>query len=203
MPTNIWPMQRVCAISLTYDDGLAGHARELAPALADLGLPATLFVPIESDLIRNANRWKRVAEIGHELGNHTVFHPCHKSNVSRGDFRNSYTDDRSWVEPCFDLGGYTESRFRRELDVASGVLTAIDGHCERTYGNTCFETTLGSSSAPISMSGVLRPLFVAARGRLTDHPAKPGPELDLFELAPHKSMDNPSNNCKGSWMGRG
>ncbi|MGA2706764.1 MAG: polysaccharide deacetylase family protein [Steroidobacteraceae bacterium] len=182
MPTNIWPMQRACAISLTYDDGLAGHAREIAPALADIGLPATFFVPIESDLIRNTDRWKRVAEMGHELGNHTVFHPCHKSNVSRGDFRNSSADDRSWVEPCFDLGSYTESRFRRELGVASGVLTAIDGQCERTYGNTCFETSLGPASAPISMSGVLRPLFVAARGRLTVHPAKPGPDLDLFDV---------------------
>ena len=182
MPSTIWPRNLTCAVSLTYDDGLAGHARELAPALADFGLPATFFVPIESDLIRNTDRWRRVAEQGHELGNHTVFHPCHKSDVSTGALRNSLTDDRSWVEPCFDLAGYTESRFRRELSVASGVLAAIDGRRERTYGNTCFETTLGSPSAPISMSGVLRPLFVAARGGLKDISAHPGAELDLFDV---------------------
>jgi len=165
MPSTIWPQNRTCAISLTYDDGLAGHARELAPALADLGLPATFFVPIESDLIRNADRWRRVAQLGHELGNHTVFHPCHQS-----------------VEPCFDLAGYTESRFQRELSVANDVLAAIDGRCERTFGNTCFETTLGPPSAPISMSGILESLFVAARGGLKDIPAHPGPELDMFDV---------------------
>jgi hypothetical protein len=172
MSPPIWPLQRSCAISLTYDDGLTSHAHELAPALAELGLPATFFVPIESDLIRNPERWRRVAEMGHELGNHTIFHPCHKS----------VKEDRSWVEPCFDLSEYTESRFRRELSVASGVLAAIDGCHERTYGNTCFETTLGPRSAPKSMTEVLRPLFVAARGRLTGRPTQPDVELDPFDV---------------------
>jgi len=172
MPTSLWPMQRACAISLAYDDGLGSHAREVAPALADLGVPATFFVPIESDLIRHPERWRRVAEMGHELGNHTIFHPCHKS----------VSEDRSWVEPCFDLGAYTESRLRRELSVASGVLGAIDGRRERTYGNTCFETTYGPPSAPKSMTEVLRTLFVAARGGLKTRPAQPGVELDLFDV---------------------
>lgn len=172
MTSIIWPQRRSCAISLTYDDGLEGHAREVAPALAELGLSATFFAPIESDLIRNPGRWRQVAEMGHELGNHTIFHPCHKIAE----------EDRSWVEPCFDLGAYTESRFRRELSVASGVLAAIDGRSERTYGNTCAETTLGPASAPTPMTEILKPLFVAARGRYCGLAAQPGPELDLFDV---------------------
>lgn len=168
----IWPLRYACAVTLAYDDGFAGHAQEVAPALADLALPATFFVPIESDLIRSPDRWRRVAELGHELGNHTVFHPCHKSCA----------EDRSWVEPCFDLADYTESRLRRELSVASGILGAIDGRCERTYGNTCFETTFGPPSAPTSMTGVLRALFVAARGAQRDSPVCPASGFDPYDV---------------------
>jgi peptidoglycan-N-acetylglucosamine deacetylase len=167
-----WPLQRACAVTLAYDDGLAAHAREVAPALADLNVSATFFVPIESDLIRNADRWMQVAKLGHELGNHTVFHPCRKSGP----------EDRSWVEPCFDLAEYTESRLRRELIVANGVLGMIDGRCERTYGNTCCETTFGPLSAPSSMTNVLQPLFVAARGASKDSPAQPGPAFNPYDI---------------------
>jgi peptidoglycan-N-acetylglucosamine deacetylase len=177
----LWPLQRACAVTLAYDDGLAAHALELAPALADLGVPVTFFAPVESDLIRNPDRWTRAAELGHELGNHTIFHPCRKAGP----------EDRSWVEPCFDLAEYTESRLRRELMVANGVLGMIDGRSERSYGNTCCETTIGPASAPSSMTGVLRTLFIAARGTMKDSPAQPGPAFDPFDVGTN-SMDGRS-----------
>jgi hypothetical protein len=51
-----------------------------------------------------------------------------------------------------------------ELSIANLVFYLIDGRRERTYGNTCCETTIGRGEREMPMDDILRDLFVAARG---------------------------------------
>ena len=70
-------------ICLTYDDGLRSHLETVIPQLQANGLQATFFlnsIQGSSDRIGESSPalmgWKKAAAAGHELGNHTLFHPC-------------------------------------------------------------------------------------------------------------------------------
>src|SRR5690349_14541616 len=66
-----------CAVVLTYDDGLNVHLTKVIPALDSVGLKGTFYV---SNYFNGINSqipgWRKAAAEGHELGNHTVYHPC-------------------------------------------------------------------------------------------------------------------------------
>jgi peptidoglycan/xylan/chitin deacetylase (PgdA/CDA1 family) len=69
-----WPRGARAAIVLTYDDALASQLANAVPALDRSGLHATFFL----SAVRpgDVSRWRAVAAKGHELANHTIFHPC-------------------------------------------------------------------------------------------------------------------------------
>src|SRR5919107_5409508 len=65
------------AVVLTYDDGLDEHLTYVIPALDSLKLKATFYVSdYLNHLKEKAPQWKKAAINGHELGNHTLKHPC-------------------------------------------------------------------------------------------------------------------------------
>ena len=64
-------------VCLTYDDALPVHRQVVAPLLAERGLRGTFYIPAaRDDLHEHLADWRRVAEMGHELGNHSCFHTC-------------------------------------------------------------------------------------------------------------------------------
>lgn len=66
-----------CAVVLTYDDGLDVHLTNAIPALDSLGLKATFYIAnYNGKLQSQIPRWRAAATKGHELANHTIFHPC-------------------------------------------------------------------------------------------------------------------------------
>jgi len=118
-------------ICLTYDDALPVHRERVAPDLMERGLCGTFFVPAaRDDLHVELEAWRRVAAMGHELGNHSCWHPCR----TRADW--------AW-KPPYRLEDYDRGRMRDELLMANRVLHLIDGQCERSYGATCSDTTCG------------------------------------------------------------
>ncbi|MBA3708671.1 MAG: polysaccharide deacetylase family protein [Planctomycetes bacterium] len=149
-----WPGGARCAVTLGYDDSWAYHHSEVAPALERRGLRGTFYVTISTDPLRSPEPWRRVAAAGHELGNHSVNHPC----------RRDPPEGFQWLEACYDLRDYTETRLEQELRVANLVLHLIDGKSERTYGNTCCAHAVGRGADERTMDAVLAKLFVAARG---------------------------------------
>jgi hypothetical protein len=72
-------------ICLTYDDGLATQLSTAIPQLDSAGFKATFFLTSiqgssQSDVIGQTPEvvlgWHNAAKNGHELANHTLFHPC-------------------------------------------------------------------------------------------------------------------------------
>ncbi|MBN1248975.1 MAG: polysaccharide deacetylase family protein [Anaerolineae bacterium] len=167
----VWPQGQRCAVSLTYDDGLPVHYEQVGPLLELEGLRATFYVPAMSDVQVHPERWRQLARRGHELGNHSLFHPCTRT-----------TERESWLEPWQDLRTYTLSRWRDELATANLILQLLDDQSIRSFGNTCCETTVGSGDDEVSMMPVLRKLFAAARGPFNRRVVDVRQPVNLYEL---------------------
>ncbi len=143
-----WPEGKKAAVCLTYDDGLDCHLDVAAPALERFGFRGTFYVTGESPSLNSrTDDWRAMATKGHELGNHTLFHPCHGSTYD-------------WVKPEYDLDSYTLERLLSELYTANSLLKAVDGREERSFAYTCTNHTIQG----VSFVDQIRNLFPAARG---------------------------------------
>ena len=160
-PGSVWPNGASCAVSLTYDDSLTIHHRSVAPLLEAQGLRGTFYLSIHN--LRDFDAWKGVAARGHELGNHSLFHPCRREPPERFD----------WLAEEYDLANYSSRRFHDELELASKVLDMLDGGRPRSYGNNCCNLTIGRGDNEQPMDPILEQLFVAARGTVTNQPVDP------------------------------
>src|SRR5688572_1244523 len=75
-----WPGGAQAALCLTYDDGLPSHIYTVATMLNRYTFKGTFFPTLAASSINNdLDKWKSLARDGHELGNHTIYHPCRKS----------------------------------------------------------------------------------------------------------------------------
>ena len=168
---QLWPAGRTCAVSITYDDALPVHHKVAGPALEARGLRGTFYLNVAAAPSSDPLPWRVLAAQGHELGNHSIFHPCRRG--IRG---------RSWVNRAFDLRGYTPKRFLQEVRFANVFLNLIDGLGERTYAYTCFDTHLGRWPNKTPIARLIRSDFVAARGGRAEKPMAVSHELDLINL---------------------
>jgi len=154
-----WPGGAKAAISLTYDDSLLSQLENAVPALDERNLKGTFYLTVGVDLFtENMDSWREVSESGHELGNHSLFHPC----LGQKSF-----PERDWITEATDLDNYTLPRLVQELGFANSLLTALDGKTERTYAYPCGDSTAGGKS----YVEAIQPLFASARS-IIGHPAK-------------------------------
>jgi peptidoglycan/xylan/chitin deacetylase (PgdA/CDA1 family) len=143
-------------ICLTYDDALAVHREMVAPSLAARGLHATFYVPAaQADLHNHVPGWRAAARAGHELGNHSCFHPC------RGP--------QPWLAPAYDLQTYDRRRLIDELELANRLLHLVDARGLRSYGATCGDLTCGPGLGE-PFADDLRSLFPVIRSGQTKRP---------------------------------
>jgi peptidoglycan/xylan/chitin deacetylase (PgdA/CDA1 family) len=71
-----WPDGCRGAVSLTFDDGLESQRAVAAPLLSRYGLSGTFYVNPQENYMDQLAPWQEAASAGHEIGNHTVSHPC-------------------------------------------------------------------------------------------------------------------------------
>jgi peptidoglycan/xylan/chitin deacetylase (PgdA/CDA1 family) len=70
-----WPQGKRAAISLSFDDARVSQIDVGMAAFEKYGAKATFFVsPL--NLKERLSGWKRAAALGHEIGNHSMSHPC-------------------------------------------------------------------------------------------------------------------------------
>ena len=142
-----WPDGKKAAVVFTYDDGLDCHLDVAVPQLDEFGFKGTFFCPGQSTSLYNRmDEWRKIAKNGHEIGNHTLFHPC---DGKKGD----------WVKPEYDLNNYSPEQIVNELRTANTLLKAIDGNENRTFGYTCSDYIAGG----VDFTPDVKKLFVAAR----------------------------------------
>jgi len=154
-----------CAVVITYDDAYDQQLDNAIPVLDSLGLKATFYITAFSNSMQTRlNDWKKIAANGHELGNHTLFHPC---NGGKG---------REWVNPDHDLSKYSVQRMIDETRMTNLFLRALDGKTKRTFAFTCGDMKIGDSS----FINAMKDDFVAARAvRNQMHKIN---EIDLYNV---------------------
>lgn len=146
----VWPGGQKVAVSLSYDDALNSQLDNAVPALDKYNLKASFYLlPNSSVMNERLEDWKVIAKNGHELGNHSIYHPC------RGSLPN-----REWVTPHHDLDNYSVEQMIEEVTTANTFLKAVDGNTERTFTPPCLESLAGGED----YLSKVRELFVAIKG---------------------------------------
>lgn len=139
-----------CAVVLTYDDALDIDLDNVVPVLDSFNLKGTFYLIGNRPAIANRiPEWRVVAKNGHELGNHTLFHPCVGS-----------LPGRAWVTKDFDLNNYTVKREVEEIRANNILLSAIDGKTKRTFAYPCGDLKVGGEY----FYNQLKDEFAGARG---------------------------------------
>jgi len=139
-----------CAVVLTYDDGLNIDLTRVIPALDSVGLKGTFYISDYFDGLKDQIfKWRNAAAEGHELGNHTVWHPCEGGRPGR-----------EFVTPDVDLNNYTVSRMVKEIRTMNNILEAIDGNRGRTFAYPCGDMKIHDTAY---LDGMKKD-FIAARG---------------------------------------
>jgi len=132
----VWPNGAKAAICLTYDDGLPSHVNTVVPMLNKYNFKGTFYPTLaSSSLYDQMSQWKALAKDGHELGNHTVYHPCRKSG-----------EGMEWVKDYLDLDNYTTDQIVSEIELANSFLMALDDGKNRTFAYPCAHFRAGGNS---------------------------------------------------------
>lgn len=117
-------------VSLTFDDALPEHLDFVAPRLNEHGFHGTFYVHLSSvALTSQANDWKQLASHGHELGNHTIFHPAE--------------GHKDWVSAANAIEDYSLERMEAELRTANDWLQTLDGRTRRSFAYPCSNSVIG------------------------------------------------------------
>jgi peptidoglycan/xylan/chitin deacetylase (PgdA/CDA1 family) len=163
-PNQPWYGKK-CAVVLTYDDAINQHLDNAIPVLDSLGLKATFYVTaFSASMQTRLNDWRKLAVDGHELGNHTLYHPCIGGK------------GREWVSKEYDMSTYTIRRMVDETKMTNLFLQALDGKTKRTFAFTCGDMKIDDSSFINGMKND----FIAARAvRNQMHKIN---EIDLYNV---------------------
>ena len=126
-----WPDHKKAVIVLTYDDALDSQLKNAIPQLNAHHFKGTFFLTSELNRL-NIPKWRVASAKGHELANHTLFHPCLSSTLPDN--------------PTNAAERYSIYQIIREIYTMNNFLYAVDGKSDRTYAYPCTETEVGGKS---------------------------------------------------------
>ena len=132
-------------VSLTYDDGLSSQITVALPQLDEFGFRGTFFL---NDLSAYPDKWQQAAAAGHELGSHTINHPC--------------TAAFDWVKRGNASEDFDLQRMADELDKQIRGLAALGQAPPFSFAYPCGTTWIGKEHT--SYIPLVEQRFVAARG---------------------------------------
>lgn len=130
-------------ICLTYDDGLETQLTTVLPQLDSIGFKATFFLPSiqgssQSVVIGQTPEavlgWTNAAKHGHELANHTLFHPC--------------PENIGW-DKSVAINNYTIDRLITEVHTQNILLSLLDNvQKQRAFAFPCGNAFIGDIDYP-------------------------------------------------------
>jgi len=144
-----WPSGFKGAVSLTFDDGLPSQLRLGVPLLEQFGFKATFYINPGDGYENALKAWRDVADRGHEIGNHSVTHPC-SCNFS-GD------------PGCRGLENMTLEDIRLDIVKAHERIRSLIPNGSRTFAYPCYQTSVGRGLNKRSYVPIVAEIFLAAR----------------------------------------
>lgn len=187
-----WPDGAQAAVSLSFDDARPSQVDVGLAVLDRHGVKATFFL-VPSTAEKRLEGWKKAAASGHEIGNHSLEHPC--------------TGNFAWSRPRA-LEDYTLEKMRRQLVGANERLHEMLGVSPRTFAYPCGQSFVGRGPQTRSYVPLVAELFVAGRGWLDEAANDPafcdlaqvlGREMDGKDFDQVKAMLDEARKERG-WL---
>ncbi len=152
-----WPQGKRAAVSLSFDDARPSQLEVGLPILNAYGVRASFYVTI-SQMERRLQDWRSALEAGHEIGNHTLSHPC------SGNFPWSRANA---------LEDYTLERMEADLLQATAQITRLVGRAPQTFAYPCGQKFVGRGREVQSYVGLIATHFIVGRGFREEAPNDP------------------------------
>ncbi len=152
-----WPAGKRAAVSLTFDDARTSQVAGGTALLDQYNVKATFYV-VPSAVAQRLDGWKKAVAAGHEIGNHSLNHPC--------------TGNFAWSRP-HALEEYTLEKMREELTGANGQIRQLLGVTPRVFAYPCGQTFVGRGLRTQSYVPLVAELFLSGRGWLGEGPNDP------------------------------
>jgi len=156
-PKFPWPEGKKMALSLTFDDARLSQIDTGMPLLDKYGVKATFYISPGS-LLKRTGGWKQAVVNGHDIGNHSVYHPC------SGNF--AWSREKALEE-------YSFQKMRTELDSASRFINEMLGVKPVSFAYPCGQTFIGRGAGAQSYVPLVASMFESGRGWLNEAPNDP------------------------------
>ncbi|HET6485248.1 MAG TPA: polysaccharide deacetylase family protein [Spirochaetia bacterium] len=192
MERDFWPAGKPAAISFSFDDARLSQVDRGLEILARRDVHATFYVSLP-ELERRLTGWQQAVRAGHEIGNHSLTHPC----------SGNYPFARH--NPLEEM---TLEDMRRELDEASGRIDQLLGVRPVTFAYPCGNAFVGRGRGTQSYVPLVAERFLAGRGYLNGQTNDPW-RCDLSQLVSVGLDRAPSSYARnlieialdeGSWL---
>jgi len=187
-----WPEGKRGAISLTFDDARFSQIDRGLPILDEYGTKATFYVSIRP-LEERLDAWKKAVANGHEIGNHSLTHPC------SGNF--PFARERA-------LENYTLDKMRYELEESNNIIKRLLGVRPVSFAYPCGQKFVGRGRNLKSYVPLIAEEFLAGRGWMDEWANDPtfcdmaqlmGVELDGKDFEQVKQLID-RTLANGGWL---
>ncbi len=152
-----WPDGKRAAISLSFDDARPSQVDAGVPLFDRHRVKATFYVS-PGRVQERLDAWKKAAANGHEIGNHSMNHPC--------------TANFSWSR-AHALEDYSLEQIRAELTGANAAIQRDLGIVPSTFAYPCGQKFVGRGRDLQSYVPVAAELFIASRGWMDENSNDP------------------------------
>lgn len=143
-----WPAGKRAAISLTFDDARSSQIDRGLPILDEYGVKATFYVSLDP-MEKRLDAWKQALANGHEIGNHSLTHPC------SGNF--PFSRDKA-------LENYTLDQMHAELRQANESIERLVGVRAVSFAYPCGQKFVGRGRDLKSYIPLVAEEFLTGRG---------------------------------------
>ena len=156
-PAFQWPEGKRIAVSLSFDDARYSQVEKGTALLDEYGVKATFYLVPEA-MRERLDGWKKAVASGHEIGNHSLLHPC------TGNF--AWSRDKAIEE-------YTLGKMRTELVESNRQIEQSLGVTPKVFAYPCGQTFVGRGASTKSYVPLVAELFLTGRGWLDEGPNDP------------------------------
>jgi peptidoglycan/xylan/chitin deacetylase (PgdA/CDA1 family) len=166
--TFIWPEGIRGALSLTFDDSRPSQVETGVPLFDRYGVRATFYV-MPHAIEQRAAAWRSAAATGHELGAHTMTHPC-SMNFSFMRARRGCLEEM------------TLDALETELKESNERITAVAGVAPVSFAYPCGQKFVGRGENLKSYVPLVAHHYLTGRGWRDEYYNAPD-ICDLAQLA--------------------
>lgn len=143
-----WPESKQAAISLSFDDARESQVITGTQLLDQYNIKATFYV-VPSGVEKQLEGWRKAVLNGHEIGNHTLTHPC--------------TGNFSWSRKNA-LENYTLNSIKKELEDCNKRIEALLQVKAEVFAYPCGQKFVGTGTKTKSYVPLVAKMFVSGRG---------------------------------------